>query len=231
MGTQAILYARYSPRPGAQESLSAEKQLALCQRYCEEHGWEVAGAYADEGISGARADNRPGFQAAIEDACRLRATLVVYSLSRFARSTRDAILYVERLEQAKAGFAVIREQIDTSSAVGRMFFRLISVLAEFEREQTAERTSEAMQYHQSQGRRMSRYAPYGYMVDPVDPAKIVEDPMEQAMIDRVCDLREDRGMSLRKIAQAMMDQGIPFRGREQWHFRTVKDILNRAGVE
>ena len=70
----------------------------------------------DAGISGKRADNRPGLIAALDSACQARGVLVVYSLSRLARSVRDTLDIAERLERAGADLVSLSEQIDTTSA-------------------------------------------------------------------------------------------------------------------
>lgn len=65
--------------------------------------WHQAGhVYADEGVSGKRADNRPGLQAALAEACGAKGVLVAYDLRRLGRSTRDAIDIADRLRRAGA---------------------------------------------------------------------------------------------------------------------------------
>jgi len=59
---QAVLYARFSPRPNAEECDSAKKQLERCRPYSEGRGYTVIAEHKDEDLSGARADNRPGLQ-------------------------------------------------------------------------------------------------------------------------------------------------------------------------
>jgi hypothetical protein len=62
------------------------------------NGYTLVDVFTDAGISGKRADNRPGLLAALDAVCKARDTaLVIYSLSRLARSTMDAIAIAERL--------------------------------------------------------------------------------------------------------------------------------------
>lgn len=67
-------------------------------------------------------------------------------MSRLARSTRDAITTSERLDKAGAALVSLSEKIDTTTAAGKMVFRMLAVLAEFERDQISERTTTAMQH-------------------------------------------------------------------------------------
>ena len=79
--------------------------------------WDGDCESANRRISGGRADNRPGLQAALADACKRRGVLVVYSLSRVARSTRDALAIAERLDKAGADLVCIETMVDLREAV------------------------------------------------------------------------------------------------------------------
>jgi site-specific DNA recombinase len=225
---EAVLYGRFSPRPSADECDSVEKQLERCRAYSAGHGYRVVAEHGDKDLSGGRADNRPGLQKAIGEACRRKAVLVVYSLSRLARCTKDAIDLAERLNAAGADLAVIQENVNTRSSMGRFIFTLFSALAQLEREQIAERTSAAMLRHQAKGRRMTRAdrCPFGWRVDPTNAERLAEDDDEQAVIDRI---RQERakGHSLRAIAELLDRSGVRCRGG-RWEHSTVRSILSRS---
>ncbi len=225
----AVIYARFSPRPTPEECDSVEKQLERCRAYCSGHGYTVVAEHFDKDLSGGRADNRPGLQKAIKAACERAAILVVYSLSRLARCTKDAIDLAERLNGAGADLAVIQESVNTRSPMGRFIFTLFSGLAQLEREQIAERTSSAMLRHQAKGRRMTRpdRCPYGWCPDPADPSRLVKDAEEQATIGRIRQERK-RGCGLREIGRRLDLAGITCRGR-QWTHTTIRAILRRSG--
>ena len=112
----------------------------------------------DKDLSGRRADNGPGLQKAIAKACAQKAILCVYSLSLFARCTKAGIDLAERHNADGADLAVIQENVNTRSPMGRFIFTLLSALAQFEREQIAERTSTAMLRHRAKGRRTTHTA-------------------------------------------------------------------------
>lgn len=88
----------------------------------------------DAGLSGKRADNRPELQKALDAVTKCSGVLLVYSLSRLARSTKDTLAISDRLEKADADLVSLSERIDTTSAAGKMVFRMLAVLAEFERD-------------------------------------------------------------------------------------------------
>ena len=229
MTTVAVCYARFSPRPSPEDCDSVEKQLERCRAYSKGHGYEVIAEYNDKDLSGGRADNRPGLQKALAAACKRQAVLVVYSLSRLARCTKDAIDLAEQLNGAGADLAVIQENVNTRSPMGRFIFTLFSALAQLEREQIAERTSSAMLRHQAKGRRMTRpdRCPYGWRIAPYDPTRLIEDVEEQATIARIRQARKNGG-GLREIARSLDRAGIGCRGG-RWSHTTIRSILRRAG--
>ncbi len=93
----AVAYLRVSTEEQATSGVSLAAQRETAEAYCRLHGLDLAQVFADEGRSGCRADNRPGLRDAIQAASAARAVLVVHSLSRLARSTRDAIDIADRL--------------------------------------------------------------------------------------------------------------------------------------
>src|SRR5689334_17391863 len=103
---KAIGYVRVSSVGQAVEGISLDAQQAKIRAWCEANGYELADVFVDAGISGGRTDNRPGLQNALAAVCKGKGNvLVVYSLSRMARSTKDTITISERLEKAGANLA------------------------------------------------------------------------------------------------------------------------------
>jgi site-specific DNA recombinase len=72
--------------------------------------------------------------------CELNGILFVYSLSRLARSTKGTLAIPDRLQKADADLVSLSEKLDTNSAAGKMVFRMLAVLEEFESDQISERT-------------------------------------------------------------------------------------------
>lgn len=72
---QAVIYTRVSTTGQALEGVSLDAQMARARAYCGAMGFEIIGEYTDAGLSGKRADNRPGLQSALDHACNGRAAL------------------------------------------------------------------------------------------------------------------------------------------------------------
>src|SRR5438128_413599 len=208
--TQAVIYARFSPRPDAQDCDSIEKQRDRCRSYCKAHGYDVIAEKDDEDMSGGRMDNRPGLQRAIALACKHKAVLVVYKLDRLARNTRDALDVLERLQKSKADLASLVEQINSRSPMGKFFFTQLAAFAELERDQIRARTSAAMRSYQADGRRMTRpdRCPFGKEPNPSNPARLIDHPDEQAALARMRQLRAE-GRGAKAITVALNAEGFP----------------------
>src|SRR4051794_2919472 len=113
---QVIGYVRVSTEDQATEGVSLDAQRARIESWCALHGATLRDVHVDAGLSGKRADNRPALRAALDSVCAAKGVLVVYSLSRLARSTKDTLTIAERLERAGADLVSLSEKIDTTSA-------------------------------------------------------------------------------------------------------------------
>jgi DNA invertase Pin-like site-specific DNA recombinase len=82
--------------------------------------------------------------------------LVVYKLDRLARSTKKLIEISELLDQRGIELISIRDNIDTTTAVGRAMFKMIAVIAELERDIISERTMAGLQAARARGRKGGR---------------------------------------------------------------------------
>ena len=203
---QAVAYVRVSTPGQRDEGVSLDAQRSKIAAWCEVMGYGLVRTYADEGISGHSMDKRPGLQQAIDDACTRGGVLVVYSLSRLARNTRETLELGETFARAGADIVSLSENIDTTSAAGKMVFRMLAVLAEFERDQISERTSMAMAHKRSQGHRVSRHIPYGQQLS-ADSVHLEPHAAEQAVI-AVAKEMHAAGLSSRKIAAALDARGM-----------------------
>ena len=226
---RAVGYCRVSTQEQSKEGVSLDAQQDRIRAWSKANGYELVQIYVDAGISGKRADNRPGLQAALEEVCKESWALVVYSLSRLARSTKDAITIAERLSKSGAALISLTEHLDTKSAAGKMVFRMLAVLSEFERDLVSERTTTALAHKRRQGKRVSRYLPYGWDLAP-DRTSLVENLLEQKVICVVRKCRED-GWSLRGIARELDQRGVPAKHGGKWSHQTIVSILRREPLD
>jgi len=219
----AVGYARVSTLGQADEGVSLDAQRERIAAWASAQGYDLVAVHVDAGLSGKRADNRPGLQAAMADACRQKAALVTYSLSRLARSVPDAYTLAGKLEKAGANLVLLTESVDTTTAAGRMFFGMLAVLAQFERDLTSERTASALAHLREQGQRVSGKAPFGFKFEG---GATVPDNSERAVLARIQKMREC-GVPFRRIVDTLNAEGVPARGA-RWHLRSIQLAVEAA---
>lgn len=203
----------------AQDGVSLDMQRAKIAAYADLNNATLVEIVADAGLSGKSA-NRPGLVRALELAKQNRAALVVYSMSRLSRSTRDTLEIVERLDAAGCEFASLTEKIDTSSAGGRVIFRVLAALAEFEREQLAERVTAAMAHCKAQGRVVGS-VPHGFTRNG---ATLERNADEQTIKDIARVMRES-GATLREISAELAARGAFNRAGRPFNPKSVVALL------
>ncbi|ELY2957388.1 DNA-invertase [Enterobacter asburiae] len=95
--------------------------------------------------------SRPGLKRALKMVNK-GDTLVVWKLDRLGRSVKNLILLISELHERGAHFRSLTDSVDTSTAMGRFFFHVMSALAEMERELIVERTLAGLAAAREQGR-------------------------------------------------------------------------------
>jgi DNA invertase Pin-like site-specific DNA recombinase len=125
---RAASYQRVSTALQATEGLSLAEQERRLAEYVEGQGWQHVGTYTDAGISGKRED-RPQLQRLLADLDSIDR-LVIVKLDRIGRSARHLLELFDRLESAGVELVSLNDNIDTSTATGRMLPKLLAVLAE-----------------------------------------------------------------------------------------------------
>ena len=224
MPTTVIAYVRVSTEEQANEGISLAAQEHQVRAHCDARGFDLLRIERDEGASGSRLRSRAGLQSAL---AALRAGdaagLIVTKLDRLSRSTRDVLDLVALADKQGWQLHSLSEQLDTSSATGRFFVTMLAGLAQMEREQIAERTRAGMHELRRQGKRISGRPPFGYRFDG---DRVVEEPAEQVLLERMLDLRR-RGLGARRIVGVLGSTENPRTG-DLFSVGTVAAILRTA---
>lgn len=220
---RVIGYVRVSTQGQADDGVSLDAQEAKVRAWSDLNAADDVVIFRDEGISGSRSDNRPGLAAAM-DAIGRGDALVTYSLSRLSRSTRDTLELADALAKKDADLVSLSEKVDTTTAAGKMVFRMLAVLSEFERDQVSDRTRMALAHKRANGEKTGGSIPFGYAVEK---DRLVADAEEQQAVRMVLDLHK-KGLSLRKIGRALERAGIARKqGGRTWDATAVRRIIRR----
>ena len=137
-----IGYARVSTEDQSLDLQSDALRKAGCERIFQE---KKSGADS----------RRPALHAALK-ALRRGDVLVVWKLDRLGRSLQDLIKILGTLERRGIGFWSISDQIDTTTAAGKLVFHITGAVAEFERSLISERTKAGMQAARRKGKKPGR---------------------------------------------------------------------------
>jgi DNA invertase Pin-like site-specific DNA recombinase len=133
-----------------------ESQQYPLRELAQRRGYQVVQEYTDCGISGAKA-RRPGLDALMSDARRVKfSAVLVVAFDRVARSTKNFLEIIDELDHLGIKFLSMREDIDTSGPMGRMFVTLASSIAELERSLIVERIRAGMRRAKMEGQRLGR---------------------------------------------------------------------------
>jgi putative DNA-invertase from lambdoid prophage Rac len=142
------LYCRVST-----DKQTTENQKIRLVEYAERMGYEYE---IFEEVESTR-KTRPVKQALL---VQLRANkfdaVVVYKLDRWARSSQELILDTKELVDKGVGFISLSDNLDFSTATGKLQFHILSAFAEFERSLISERTKEGLNRAKSQGKKLGR---------------------------------------------------------------------------
>lgn len=220
---KAIGYVRVSTQGQVEDGVSLGAQKAKIEAWCVANDYELVAIYEDAGISGAKSD-REGLQAALGESTKGMA-LVVYSLSRLTRSTKDMLQLSDQLEKRDIDLVSLTEKIDTTTAAGKMVFRMLAVLNEFERDQISERTKTALAHKKSIG---EKYAPVPFGYRELE-GRLVVVKKEARIVAEIIELRE-QGHTLMSIAGKLNGRGIQGKNGGKWYASTVSYLIKRQAA-
>lgn len=147
------LYARTSTN---RQEKGLEAQIRAMKTFAEQRGISDFDIFSDEGVSGAKS-SRPALDQAMSE---IRADkyegIIVYSFSRFARSTKHLLEALDEFQKLNVGFVSLSESIDTSSAIGKALFTIISAISQLERELISERVKNGLNNAKAKGKSLGR---------------------------------------------------------------------------
>ena len=218
-------YCRVSTDREQQEhSFETQKQM-YTDMIMMKPGWQMAGIYSDEGITGTAAKKRPGFMKMIEDCRKGKIDVIITkSVSRFSRNNLECLTYVRELKEK--GIAVIfeKEGINTLQVSSELMLSLFGGLSQAESESISMNVKMGIRHNLKNGKVNLCYKSFlGYRKGEDGNPEIV--PEEAETVRRIFN-EYLLGKSLNVIAQGLIDDGILTpRGKEKWTGGGVLSIL------
>jgi len=220
------IYLRVSTDEQAKEGYSIRAQEEKLRAYATAKEWQVYNVYSDEGISGKDIDGRPAVKQLLNDvAAGTVKNVLVYKIDRLTRSTKNLIELVDLFNQHRCAFNSLIESIDTTTATGRMFLKIVGIFAEFERENLAERVRLGLERKVKEGYSISNFSTsYGYKREKVDKIQVVDDD-EAEIVRRIFNMCLNDGLSFNMIAKTLNTEKITTKLGKRWHDTIIKDVL------
>lgn len=189
------------------KSDSVDNQFRMCHdyiNYCFHNQIESIEQYSDEDYTGANT-NRPDLKRLLED-IKIGCTdaLVVYQLDRLSRNVRDFSNIYSLLEEHNIMFISIKENIDTTTPIGKAMMYVTVVFTQMERETIAARVTDNMIGLVKKGYWTGGNPPYGYLreniiVNGKKHVTIVPDPEGVAYVTWIFDTFLDNNYSLQRM--------------------------------
>lgn len=215
-----------------EEQLSSyENQVSYYTNFISNNPqYELAGIYADEGISGTNTKKRKNFNRMIDD-CEAGKIdrIIVKTISRFARNTLDCLNYVRRLKELGIGVTFEKEAIDTLDAKGEVLLTILSSLAQDESRSISENSTWGIRKRFEQGKFSVNTRKFmGYDSDENGNLIVNE---EQAKTVRLIYEKYLSGRNYFVIARELNEAGIPgWNGKVNWIASTIETMLHNENT-
>jgi site-specific DNA recombinase len=206
---RTAIYLRVSTDEQVKEGYSLNAQEEKLRAFCYSQDWEIVKIYREEGVS-AKNLERPQIKKLLKELSQFDVVLV-YKLDRISRSVADINSLLQTFEKNKVSFKSATEPYDTTTSQGKLLINIFASLAQFEREQLAERVFTGMERMVTEGKRAGAAAPFGY--DLVD-GKLIINPKEAEWVMYIFNAYKTKGK--RAIAEELNKRGIKTKQGNYW---------------
>ncbi len=218
-------YCRVSTDREEQEHSFETQKAMYTEMIMMKPTWQMAGIYADEGITGTVAKKRPGFMKMIEDCRKGKIDMIVTkSVSRFSRNNLDCLMYVRELKQLGIPIIFEKEGINTIQVSSELLLTLFGALSQAESESISMNVKLGIRQSLKNGNVRFSYKTFlGYRKGADGRPEIVP---EQADIVRRIYNDFLAGATYLEIAKRLTEENVPtMGGGNRWFSERIKSIL------
>lgn len=209
-----------------EQASSYEVQVEHYTQFIERNPeWELAGIFADDGISGTNTKKREEFNRMIEACMAGHIDMIITkSISRFARNTLDCLKYIRKLKEKNIPVFFEKENINTMDSKGEVLLTIMASLAQQESQSLSQNIKLGLQYRYQNGEVQVNHNRFlGYTKD--EDGHLIIEPTEAEVVKRI--YREYlEGSSLLQIGRGLEADGIlTAAGKAKWRPETLRKIL------
>lgn len=215
------------------DGVSLDAQLDMAREYCQRKGWELVDHYLD--VMSGTSDKRPDLSRLERDAkARPKRfdVVICYKLDRISRNVGHFHEILATLEEARVDLVSLTQEIDTTSASGRLLLNILISVAQNESETISERVSMAMRFKAGQGACLITSPPYGYRYvskETDDEGRIVQARLEvngeEAHVVKTIFRLYLELRSVYAVAKRLNSAGVAARHGGEWNSGVVARIL------
>lgn len=218
-------YCRVSTDSEEQITSYTNQKKVYTEMIAKKPEWQFAGMYADEGISGTRADKRPEFKRMINDCLDGKIDYIVTkSVSRFARNTVECLEYVRMLKAREIGIFFEEQNIDTLTSDSELYLVIYAGFAQSESESISKNVTWSVRKKFEEGKPIFMYKRFiGYKKGEDGMPEIV--PEEAKIIERIFDLYL-AGATAQIISDTLRSENVTVPGKTATFSKgTIMNIL------
>lgn len=219
--TRMAAYCRVSTDSAEQKTSYETQKQVYTDMIAKRKDWEMVGIYADEGISGTRADKRPEFNRMIKDCLSGKIDYIITkSVSRFARNTVECLEYVRMLKARNIGILFEEQNIDTLKCDSELYLVIYAGFAQSESESMSKNITWAFRKNFEEGKVVINYKRMiGYRKGEDGKPEIV--PEEAEIVRNIFDWFLS-GKTPREIVEMLLADGIQTKcGKIKWQVSSI----------